>query len=110
MLSVTKFFLAALAAASVVCVPGAARAQGSGCSQVPDYAKLKSALQDAVKEGQKGNGGMGNQRWAAIVDRGGLVCAVAFSGPTAGAQWPGSRLVAAEKASTANAFSLKDYA
>jgi uncharacterized protein GlcG (DUF336 family) len=38
------------------------------------------------------------------------VCAVVFSGPDRGAQWPGSRAIAAEKASTANALSKPDFA
>jgi len=44
--------------------------------------------------------------WATIVDRDGIVCAVAFSGVNRGAQWPGSRVISAQKANTANAFSL----
>jgi len=44
--------------------------------------------------------------WATIVDRDGNVCAVAFSGMNRGAEWPGSRVISAQKANTANAFSL----
>jgi len=44
--------------------------------------------------------------WATIVDRDGVVCAVAFSGVNRGAQWPGSRVISAQKANTANSFSL----
>jgi hypothetical protein len=44
--------------------------------------------------------------WATIADRDGVVCAVAFSGVNRGAQWPGSRVISAQKADTANAFSL----
>jgi uncharacterized protein GlcG (DUF336 family) len=44
--------------------------------------------------------------WAAVVNRDGIVCAVAFTGTDRGAQWPGSRVIAAQKANTANAFSL----
>jgi hypothetical protein len=40
------------------------------------------------------------------VNRDGVVCAVAFSGVNRGAQWPGSRVLSAQKANTANAFSL----
>jgi hypothetical protein len=40
------------------------------------------------------------------VDRDGIVCAVAFSGVNRGAQWPGSRVISAQKANTANSFSL----
>jgi uncharacterized protein GlcG (DUF336 family) len=48
--------------------------------------------------------------WATIVDRDGVVCAVAYSGADRGAQWPGSRVIAAQKANTANAFSLDGLA
>lgn len=44
--------------------------------------------------------------WATLVNRDGIVCAVAFSGVDRGAQWPGSRVISAQKANTANAFSL----
>ncbi|HZT30655.1 MAG TPA: heme-binding protein [Bryobacteraceae bacterium] len=50
--------------------------------------------------------GLNNQMWGTIVDRDGVVCAVAFSGNNRGAQWPGSRVIAAQKANAANAFSL----
>jgi uncharacterized protein GlcG (DUF336 family) len=80
------------------------------CSKLPDYTRLKSALTSAVKEGKGANGGLGNQEWAAVVNRDGVVCAVVFSGPNRAAEWPGSRLIAAEKANTANAFSTNDFA
>jgi uncharacterized protein GlcG (DUF336 family) len=80
------------------------------CSKVPDYEKLKSALTSAVKEGAGANSGLGNQEWAAVVNRDGMVCAVVFSGPDRGAEWPGSRLIAAEKANTANSFSTSNFA
>ncbi len=44
--------------------------------------------------------------WGTIVDRDGIVCAVAFTGTNPGAQWPGSRVISTRKANTANAFSL----
>lgn len=44
--------------------------------------------------------------WGTIVNRDGVVCAVAFTGNNRGAQWPGSRVISAQKANTANAFSL----
>jgi hypothetical protein len=45
--------------------------------------------------------------WGTIVDRFGIVCAVAHTGrkPT-GDQWLGSRVISAQKANTGNAFSL----
>src|SRR4051812_7849835 len=71
------------------------------CASLPDHGRLKSVLQSVVKDGKQGNGGLGNQSWAVVVNRDGIVCAVVFSGPTRGDQWPGSRVIAAEKASTA---------
>ncbi len=44
--------------------------------------------------------------WGSIVKRDGVVCAVAFTGINRGARWPGSRVISAQKANTANAFSL----
>jgi uncharacterized protein GlcG (DUF336 family) len=41
-----------------------------------------------------------------VVNRDGEVCAVVFSGNDRGDQWPGSRVISAQKANTANAFSL----
>jgi uncharacterized protein GlcG (DUF336 family) len=80
------------------------------CSKVPDYNKLKAALTSAVKEGKGANGGLGNQEWGAVVNRDGVVCAIVFTGPNRGAEWPGSRLISAEKANTANAFSTDNFA
>lgn len=85
-------------------------AQTSSCQGLPDFSKLKAALIAAVKEGDQGNGGLGNQEWATVVDRDGIVCAVVFSGPDRSVQWPGSRMIAAEKANTANAFSGPNFA
>ena len=48
--------------------------------------------------------------WATIVNRDGIVCAVAFSGLDRDDQWPGSRVISAQKANTANAFSLDGLA
>jgi len=56
------------------------------------------------------NGGFGFDMWASIVDRDGIVCAVAYSGDRRDSQWPGSRIIAAQKAYTANAFSLPQFA
>src|SRR5438552_7368765 len=80
------------------------------CSKLPSHQNLKSVLQGVIKEGKVANSGLGNQSWAVVVNRDGLVCAVAYSGPDRGSQWPGSRLIAAEKANTANALSLDNFA
>jgi len=67
------------------------------------YADLKHALDQAVEDEASG---LNLQMWATLVNRDGVVCAVAFSGVDRGAQWPGSRVISAQKANTANAFSL----
>lgn len=100
--------LATLAVALVGSVAGMkAQPHGNpgpdGCSGLPNYAQLKTALETAVSTETSG---LNNQMWATIVDRDGVVCAVAFSGVNRGAQWPGSRVISAQKANTANAFSL----
>ena len=73
------------------------------CRGLPGHAALKAALDAAT---QAETSGLNNQMWATIVNRDGVVCAVAFSGVDRGAQWPGSRVISAQKANTANAFSL----
>ena len=64
----------------------------------------------AVGSPPSGNGGFNLHMWATIVDRDGIVRAVAFSGNDRGDQWPGSRVISAQKANTANAFSLPGLA
>ncbi len=75
----------------------------SDCKDLPSHAALRNALDAA--QGQA-NGGFGLQMWATVVNRDGVVCAVAFTGNNRGDQWPGSRVISAQKANTANAFSL----
>lgn len=77
------------------------------CASLPNHAALTAALKDATA--QK-NGGLGFPMWGTVVDRSGVVCAVARSGDTVDAQWPGSRVISAQKANTANAFSLPNFA
>src|SRR5262245_58924858 len=74
-----------------------------GCGSLPNYAALKVALDSAVSAETSG---LNLQMWATIVDRDGIVCAVAFSGVNRAAQWPGSRVISAQIANTANSFSL----
>jgi uncharacterized protein GlcG (DUF336 family) len=71
--------------------------------QLPDHSALRAALIEARKQS---NGGFNLDMWATIVDRDGIVRAVAFTGNHRGDQWPGSRVISAQKANTANAFSL----
>jgi uncharacterized protein GlcG (DUF336 family) len=85
---------------------GTARAQGP-CADLPSQAALKSALATARAAA---NGGFNLDMWATVVNRDGVVCAVAFTGANRGDQWPGSRVISAQKANTANAFSLPGLA
>src|SRR3984957_3209454 len=96
---------AAIVALSLTCVAGAAYADegGNGCANLPGHRALQAALAAATATETSG---LNNQMWATIVDRDGVVCAVAFSGVNRGAQWPGSRVISAQKANTANSFSL----
>jgi uncharacterized protein GlcG (DUF336 family) len=71
---------------------------------LPSHAAVKLALKNVVNDG--GNGGFGLNMWITVVDRDGVVTAVAFTGNERGDQWPGSRVISAQKANTANAFSL----
>jgi len=75
------------------------------CKELPDHERLTEILKQVVKD-PLGNGGLGNDLWATIVNRDGVVCMVTFSGEDRGSQWPGSRVISAQKATTANAFSL----
>lgn len=70
---------------------------------MPSHAELQESVSTVVEEG--GNGGLAFHMWATVVNRDGFVCAVAFSGEHRGQQWPGSRVISAQKAHTANAFS-----
>jgi len=76
------------------------------CKDLPSHADLQAQLAAVVGAG--GNGGLGNHMWGTIVNRDGIVCAVAFSGPDRHSQWEGSRAISGQKANTANAFSLED--
>lgn len=98
--------------------PGAAPAAQDGtgerpasdCGSLPDHAALTEALRSVVAPGEpEANGGLGNHMWATVVDRSGVICAITRSGENPGDQWPGSRAVSAQKAFTANAFSLPEF-
>ncbi|QPK63879.1 heme-binding protein [Methylomonas sp. LL1] len=66
-----------------------------------------AALENAIKAAQlKANGGLGFHMWATVVNADGVVCAVAKSGNGLNSQWLGSRVISAQKANTANSFSL----
>jgi uncharacterized protein GlcG (DUF336 family) len=74
---------------------------------LPTHAQLREALRTAQRSD---NGGLGFHMWGSVVDRGGIVVAVAYTGEVEGDQWPASRLIAAQKANTANSLSLDGFA
>lgn len=74
---------------------------------MPSHAQLQAALREVVADE---NGGFGLNMWATTVDRDGRVTRVVYSGADRSAQWPGSRVISAQKANTANAFSLSGLA
>jgi uncharacterized protein GlcG (DUF336 family) len=78
-----------------------AAAQG-GCPV--DHAQLTNALQGAAPDGAV-NGGLDNNMWAVVVNREGIVCNVTRTDDL-NAQWPLSRVIAAQKAHTAWGLSL----
>lgn len=83
----------------------------SDCGDLPSHEQLTQALKSSVAAANgPSNGGLDLHMWATLVARNGDVCAVTRSGDDPGAQWPGSRLISAQKANTANSFSLPDLA
>jgi uncharacterized protein GlcG (DUF336 family) len=104
--------IAALLALAGIAAPALAQeAGGAGCNDI------YNALAPEVQEGNlhatllanldTSPVGLQNDMWGTIVDKNGIVCAVAKTGafPT-GTQWLGSRVISAQKANTANLFSL----
>jgi uncharacterized protein GlcG (DUF336 family) len=98
---------ASLLFSTAMIAPPAAAQGTDGCKELPSHAVLLKALSAAQAQA---NGGLGFHMWATIVDRDGIVCAVVFTGSDRGDQWPGSRVISAQKANTANAFSLPKFA
>ncbi len=84
-----------------------ASTEAGDCSTLPGWKQVKAALSKARAEN---NGGLNLDMWASIVNRDGIVCSVVFTGSDRGDQWPGSRVISAQKANTANAFSLPKLA
>lgn len=84
-----------------------AQATVPNCKGLPTFKDIKPILEKAQLEA---NGGLGLHMWATVVNREGVICSVNFSGKTWGDQWTGSRIISAQKAFTANAFSLPNLA
>ena len=83
----------------------------AACSDVK-YKELTAALTTVAA--LKTTGGYSLPMWATIVDESGKICSVATSGKSGAmagnSEWLGSRVISAQKAFTANAFSLDGYA
>jgi uncharacterized protein GlcG (DUF336 family) len=74
---------------------------------LPTHARFRDALREVQRSN---NGGLGFHMWGSVVDRSGIVVAIAYTGEAEGDQWPASRLISAQKANTANALSLDGFA
>jgi len=106
---IQRAFIATAATTMVTLISLAGPGGGGGGGNAPvTHASLKAALEGVINGGN--NGGFALNMWATVVDRDGVVVAVAFSGDDRGEQWPGSRVISAQKANTANAFSLPTLA
>jgi len=70
--------------------PTSAIAPENGRTTLPSFEELKDAC-EAVQD--EDNGGLGFDMWCTVVDREGVVQAVAFTGATAFDQWPASRAI-----------------
>ena len=79
----------------------------SDCNDLPDHNQLKSALSVA---NDLVDLAFNNELWGVVVADDGIVCAVVFTGQDAlQSQWLASRVIAAQKANTANSLSLGNY-
>ncbi len=76
-------------------------------NKLPIHSEITELLKKIVSTQ---NGGFALNMWATVVNRDGEVSSVSFSGENRADQWPGSRVISAQKANTANAFSLPGLA
>jgi len=82
-----------------------------GCAGLPSHAEAEAALTAATAG--VGGGGLDFDMWITIVDHDGVVCAVAGADADENGEfdpWLGSRVISAQKANTANAFSTNGFA
>lgn len=102
-LAVAIFGTSSLGVAGLVSAGGSLPSGAGDCAGLPSHDEVKSALTAATRQP---NGGLSNEMWATVENRDGFICVVAFTGDARGDQWPGSRVISAQKANTAAAFSL----
>lgn len=108
-------------AAGVLALSFASQNAFATCKDIDDAAKAKGGLQAIAasivpSDNTKPNGGFGLAMWVTVVDETGKVCQVVNSSGTAkdangrsNSSWLGSRVISAQKANTANAFSLDGF-
>ena len=107
--SIRSYLMLATVLLSAAMASTTARANCDGFVFGRDPSAVQAALTTAVRTVSAYGAGLGNSMWATVVDANGVVCLVVNSGGGAGAVesiWLGSRVISAQKASTANAFSL----
>lgn len=83
-------------------------AWADSCDRLPGATQLQAQLRNVVSGSGAPNGGLGFPMWLTLVDGSGRVCAVVNSlvaGDVTADIWLGSRVISAQKANTANAFS-----
>jgi uncharacterized protein GlcG (DUF336 family) len=77
------------------------------CQGFSNAGAVQAALTNAVNTIAAFGAGLGNNMWATVVDTHGVVCLVVKTGGgSVESIWLGSRVISAQKANTANAFSL----
>jgi uncharacterized protein GlcG (DUF336 family) len=86
-------------------ITGAVGPEGS--ANLPTHDQLLEMLKKAKEEENKG---FGLNMWGTVVDRSGIVRAIAYTGTHEDDQWPASRAISAQKANTANSLSLSNLA
>jgi len=107
--------LAAMCIFATQSVMAAPNNPANDCAGLPSSAVLEAALKAVVPAAAGGsasesNGGLDFPMWATVVNRYGVVCAVATSGTAADDAWLNSRVISAQKAYTANGFSRPTFA
>ena len=105
-----RLLVMATVVASALSIGSTPASAQNACAALPTHAALRAALVQAIGQVNGPNRGFGLNMWATAVNREGTVCAVVFTGANVGDQWPGSRVISAQKANTANAFSLNGLA
>lgn len=95
--------IAALSASSAVLAHDGKKGDDP-CKGLPSHSELSAALSPSVGD----NGGLNFNMWATVVSADGTVCAVTKTGDPKDITdiWLGSRVISAQKANTANAFSI----